>query len=211
MICKVRWLGVLTLRRPFCYNGVQMKRLYILAGANGSGKSTISKVLLPAEEIVYINPDDIAKELNPQDPLSVRILAGRETLRRINALLDEGRSFAIESTLSGSGYVGMIEKAKKFGYDVTIAYVYVDTPDLCLERIKARVLNGGHDVPERDVRRRYERSKVHFVKVYAPLADHWMLYYNGGNDFLLVAHGNGQTEIVAQKKFMTFMEDLCLT
>lgn len=188
-----------------------MKRLYILAGANGSGKSTISKMLLPAEKIVYVNPDDIAKELNPQDPLSVRILAGRETLRRINALLDEGCSFAIESTLSGSGYVGMIKKAKDLGFDVTIAYVYVDTPDLCLERIKVRVLNGGHDVPEGDVCRRYERSKVNFAQVYAPLADHWMLYYNGGNDFLLVAHGNGQTKIIAQEKYKTFMEGLCLT
>ena len=76
------------------------KDLYILAGANGSGKSTISKVLLPGEGIVYINPDDIAREINPADPVAARIEAGCEAIRRIDALLDRGDSFAVESTLS---------------------------------------------------------------------------------------------------------------
>ena len=87
-----------------------MKRLYILAGANGSGKSTISKVLLPSEQLVYVNPDDIAKELNPDNPTAARIEAGRETLRRIDELLTEGESFAIESTLSGNTYVKVLER-----------------------------------------------------------------------------------------------------
>lgn len=186
-----------------------MKRLYILAGANGSGKSTISKVLLPSEGIVYINPDDIARELNPNDPPSAKISAGRETLRRIDESLDKGVSFAIESTLSGAGYVAMVNRARRLGYDVTIAYVYVDSPEFCLERIRVRVLNGGHNVPADDVRRRYDRSKSNFVSLYAPLANHWMLYYNGGNDLLLVAHGNGTTRVVAQDRYDLFMEGLC--
>ena len=186
-----------------------MKQLYILAGANGSGKSTISKVLLPSEGIVYVNPDDIARELNPADPPSAKISAGRETLRRIDELLDKEVSFAIESTLSGAGYVAMVNRAKNLGYDVTIAYVYVDSPEFCLERIRVRVQNGGHDVPADDVRRRYDRSKSNFVSLYAPLANHWMLYYNGGNDLLLVAHGNGSTSVVAQDRYNLFMECIC--
>lgn len=199
----------MTSERKLWYNEGQMKRLFILAGANGSGKSTISKVLLPTEGIVYINPDDIAKELNSINPLASRIQAGKETLRRIHALLDEGQSFAIETTLSGAGYVDIIKEAKECGYDITLAYVYVDTAEFCVERIKARVMNGGHDVPEADVRRRYGRSKANFVSVYAPLVDHWMLYYNGGNELLLVAHRNGQREVVAEDKYEAFMEGVC--
>lgn len=186
-----------------------MKRLYILAGANGSGKSTIAKVLLPTEGIVYVNPDDIAAELNPLNPPAARIRAGRETLRRIEELMVEGASFAIESTLSGTGYVELLKRAKTLGYEITIAYVFVDTADFCLERIRVRVQNGGHDVPADDVRRRYGRSKANFVSVYAPLADHWMLYYNGGNDLLLVAHGNGSSRVVVQERYDSFMEGIC--
>ena len=136
-----------------------MKRLYILAGANGSGKSTISKVLLPSEGIVYVNPDDIAKELNPTDPVSARIEAGRVTLGKINTLLESGDSFAVESTLSGNAYIKMLEQAKVAGYETIIAYVFVDSPEVCIARIAARVKNGGHYVPDEDVRRRYQRSK----------------------------------------------------
>jgi len=186
-----------------------MRRLYILAGANGSGKSTISKVLLPTEGIVYVNPDDIARELNPEDPPAAKIAAGKETLRRIGELLDKGVSFAVESTLSGSAYVEMIKRAKSLGYVVTIAYVFVDSAEFCIERIRIRVQNGGHDVPAADVHRRYGRSKENFVSTYAPLADHWMLYYNGGNDLLLVAHGNGAASVVVQDRYDFFMEGLC--
>jgi len=187
-----------------------VKQFYILAGANGSGKSTVSKVLLPSEGIEYVNPDDIAKELNPQDPPAAKVDAGRETLRRIDELLLKGESFAIESTLSGLGYVRIIRRAKELGYEVIIAYVYVDSPEFCLERIRIRVQNGGHDVPAEDVVRRYARSKQNFVSVYAPLADHWMLYYNGGAELSFVAHGNGTVSVIMRDLYASFTEGLCL-
>ena len=141
-----------------------MKRMFILAGANGSGKSTISRVLLPAEGIVYVNPDDIAMELNPSDPLGVRIEAGRETFRRIDELFERGESFAVESTLSGNAYVKVLQLAKALGYETMIAYVFVDSPEVCIARIAVRVQGGGHFVPDEDVRRRYARSKENFAK-----------------------------------------------
>ena len=186
-----------------------MKRLYILAGANGSGKSTISRVLLPTERIVYVNPDDIAKELKPSDPTAARIDAGKETLCRIDGLLVKGESFAIESTLSGNMYVKVLERAKSLGYETAIAYVFVDSPEICIARIAARVRSGGHFVPDEDVRRRYVRSKENFAKTYMPLVDHWMLYYNGGTDIVLVAHGNGALNIILKERYMAFMEGLC--
>lgn len=186
-----------------------MKRLFILAGANGSGKSTISKVLLPTEHIVYVNPDDIARELNPSDPSAARIEAGKETLRRIDLLLEKGDSFAIESTLSGNMYVKVLERAKSLGYETTIAYVFVDSPEVCIARIAARVQSGGHFVPDEDVRRRYVRSKENFVRVYIPLVNHWMLYYNGGTDIVLAAHGNGMLNVILKERYAAFMEGLC--
>lgn len=93
------------------------KRLYILAGANGSGKSTISKVLLPSEGVVYINPDDIAKELNAADPSKEKIAAGKRAIKMVAAFLENGESFAIESTLSGVGYVKFLKRAKMLGWN----------------------------------------------------------------------------------------------
>ena len=184
-------------------------RLYILAGANGSGKSTISKVLLPSEGLVYVNPDDIAKELRPDNPSAAKIEAGKETLRRISSLFEGCESFAIESTLSGSVYVKVIERAKSLGYDVIIAYIFVDSPDVCIRRIEARMRNGGHFVPAEDVVRRYSRSKYNFVGLYRGMADYWLLYYNGGTDFSLVAHGNGDANIILKERYEAFMEGLC--
>ena len=184
-------------------------RLYILAGANGSGKSTISKVLLPSEGLVYVNPDDIAKELSPDNPSAAKIEAGKETLRRIASLFEKCESFAIESTLSGVVYVKVVERAKLLGYDVILAYIFVDSPDVCIRRIEARMRNGGHFVPAKDVVRRYSRSKYNFVNLYREIVDHWLLYYNGGTDFSLVAHGNGDTNIISKERYEAFMEGLC--
>ena len=104
----------------------------------------------------------------------------------------------------------MIERAKALGYTTTIAYTFVDSAEVCIERIAVRVKNGGHDIPPEDVIRRYGRSKENFVSVYAPIVDHWMLYYNGGDDFVLVAHGNGAVNVVARERYDKFMEGLCL-
>ena len=164
-----------------------MKSLYILAGANGSGKSTVAKVLLPEDGIEYINPDDIAKEINPADLSAVRIQAGKEALKRVADLLERGESFAIESTLSGVAYVKLLERAKQLGYETAIAYVFVDSPEVCIARIATRVRTGGHFVPDEDVRRRYLRSKENFFKTYRKLVDHWTLFCNSGTSLVLVA------------------------
>ena len=183
------------------------KRLYILAGANGSGKSTISKVLLPAESFVYVNPDDIARELNPADPTAAKIEAGKETLRRIDDYLTRGISFAIESTLSGLVYLKVLAKAKSLGYETAVVYTFVDSPEVCIARINARVKAGGHFVPPEDVRRRYVRSKANFVAHYMDAADQWVLYYNGSGEFVLVAHGNGERHVLSKERFEKFLEE----
>ena len=169
--------------------------LYILAGANGSGKSTISRVFLPAEGVAYVNPDDIAKDMDPQFPEKARIAAGREALRRTDDFIRSLTSFAIESTLSGIAYAKTISRARAAGFKVVVIYVFVDSPDVCMARIASRVSRGGHDIPEEDVRRRYWKSKKNFWNVYAPIVDYWMLLYNGESQVVMVAKKNDDGEV----------------
>lgn len=186
-----------------------MKTLYILAGANGSGKSTIAKELLPAENISYVNADDIAQELCPEDMQKVRIQAGKEVHFRIAELVRSGKSFALESTLSGVGHLKTIALAKQNGYKVVIVYTFVDAVETCLERIKARVRNGGHPVPEEDVKRRFLRSRENFWHKYRWESDQWMIYFNGGNDITLVAQQQGaEVEIISENLYTIFKRDL---
>ena len=195
----------------FQYKTKQMEaRLYIIAGANGSGKSTISKVFLPAEGVVYVNPDDIARELCPQKPEAVRIAAGREALRQISDFVGRGVSFAVESTLSGSAYVKALRRAKELGYKTSIIYTFVDSPDVCIARIAARVRKGGHYIPDADVRRRYTRSKKNFWNLYAPIVDYWTLLYNGDAQVVMVARkDNGYgTAVFSDSLFQLFKEGL---
>lgn len=184
--------------------------LYILAGANGSGKSTISKVFLPTQGLVYINPDDIAREICELHPESAKIAAGRETLRRIDSLLSEGVSFAMESTLSGSLYVNMLNRAQQLGYKTSIIYTFVESPEICIARIAARVKKGGHFIPDADVRRRYVRSKKNFFSLYAPIVDYWTLLYNGDSQVVMVARkDNGYgTNVFSDALFQLFKEGL---
>lgn len=187
-----------------------VKELYIIAGANGSGKSTIASVLLSERGIPFVNPDDIARELCPSNLAKARIAAGRLALARTAEFIGRGVSFAIESTLSGRTYLKLLKEAKASGYVVTIAYVFVDSPLVCVKRIGVRVRAGGHYVPDEDVFRRYARSKGNFVNAYRDLADHWLLYYNGGTDLQLVAHGNGTEYVLDPVRNKEFMEGVCL-
>ncbi len=171
------------------------KTFYVLAGANGSGKSTIAQELLQEQKLEYINADDIAKELNPTDISKVKISAGKETKRRIENCFKEKLSFAVETTLSGNNYIKTFEKAKELGYRIILLYTFVDNSKTCIERIKVRVKNGGHPVPDEDVIRRYKRSISNFWNKYKSLADEWLLYYNGNDSSTIVAQQCNREDI----------------
>ena len=156
------------------------KTLYIIAGANGSGKSTLATKLLPAKNLsTFINADEIARELSPEDLTAVRVAAGKKALQTLASLIANGESFAIESTLSGNTLVKTIRQAKERGYQIVLIYAFLPTPQMCIDRIRVRVKRGGHFVPDEDVIRRYARSIQHFWHRYKALADQWDLYYNG--------------------------------
>ena len=153
--------------------------LCILGGCNGAGKTTLARELLPRLGIMrFLNADEIARGLSPLDPSLTAFKAGRLLIEEARGLIAAKASFAIESTLSGKTYVAMIREAKAQGYRFLLHYILIGSAEQAVGRVALRVKIGGHHVPEEDVRRRFERSRKHFMEDYLPLADEWVLWDN---------------------------------
>ena len=168
-----------------------MPNLYIIAGCNGAGKTTASYTVLP--EILdckeFVNADNIAAGISPFNPESVAIEAGRIMLKRINELLDEGADFALETTLSTKSYVSFVKKAQQAGYEVTLLYFWLSSPEMAHDRVAKRVKSGGHDIPIDVIDRRYYRGIKNLVNLYIPICDKWLVMNNVGQTSKLVAQG----------------------
>lgn len=154
-----------------------MKTIYLIAGPNGSGKTTNVKELLNAEPMPFINADDIYAELNQNE--KSHTLAGRKTLNILKEIITKGKSFVLESTLSGISLYNILAKAQSEGYQISISYIFIDKLSLLNSRITLRVLKGGHYVEPKVVKRRYSRSLVNFWLKYRQIANEWTVYNNG--------------------------------
>jgi len=175
--------------------------LVIIGGPNGSGKTTFARSYVKTYPIDILNADDIAKELNPEDMDRAKLSAGREFFRKLHALRSEKKNVLIESTLSGIYLDKLISSFRKEGYEVIMVYVFLYSPKVCIERIKERVLKGGHHVPDIDVIRRYFRSKENFWTNYKNKADKWYLVYNSENKFIEIALGVKNQFFVKHKEY----------
>lgn len=187
------------------------KSLYIISGANGSGKTTFAKNLQEKLKLNFVNADEIAKEIGPNNTTGGEFEAGREFFRQIREEIKNENSFIIESTLSGKYMKRLIEevKAKAKAYTVEIIYIFLEDPKVCIERIKERVLNGGHFVPDEAVIRRFYRSKNNFWNTYKQLADKWFLIYNSElsfKEFCIGAQENYKINDI--DKFNEFIKDV---
>ena len=172
------------------------KILEIIAGPNGSGKTTFAETaLVKRKNSFYINSDKIAAGLTLNGNEYAQYEAGRFMLRQIEDCLKSNRPFSFETTMSGRIWASHIKRAKKQGYKVIVYFVFVKTIELSLKRISNRVKNGGHDIPEDIVRRRFKRTFSNFVNLYAPLADEWYAIDNSINP-IMIAHMKGKKRIV---------------
>ena len=156
--------------------------VYIIAGPNGAGKTTFAREFLPnyAECKNFINADLIAQGVAPFSPEAAAFRAGRLMLEEIDLHAKRNESFGFETTLSGRSYLSLIRNLKQRGYNVHLFFLWIPAVALALRRVRARVLEGGHDVPEVVVRRRFDRSIRNFLVCYRSLADSWMLFDNSG-------------------------------
>lgn len=171
---------------------MDVKKLYIIAGCNGAGKTTASFTILP--EILdckeFVNADEIAKGLSPFQPEKVSFEAGRIMLNRINELLFLNENFAFETTLSTRSYKIKIDEAKAKGYRVTLLFFWLQSIDLAKERVQIRVLEGGHNIDSEVIERRYVRGIKNLFDIYLPIVDGALIFDNS----------EGQHELLADKK-----------
>ena len=172
-----------------------IRRILVIAGPNGAGKTTFAGQYLTQEVNCpeFINADLIARGLSPFDPQGAAFEAGRVMLERIVARVKAGRSFAFETTLSGLMYARHIPEWQAAGYHVKLIFLDLPSVDIALARIRARVAQGGHDVPESVVRRRFGRGLRNFERVYKLLVDSWVLYDNSGPVPRLVDSGGRES------------------
>ena len=174
----------------------QGRRILIIAGPNGAGKTTFAQAFLPNEAAcpVFVNADLIAAGLSPFQPARAAFRAGRLMLEEIRAHVRHGESFAFETTLSGRAYAALIPRWRAAGYRVKLFFLRLPSPELAIARVRQRVKEGGHDVPDTVIRRRFETGMRNFAGLYRPLVDEWALYDNSGPEPILLEEGVNQHE-----------------
>lgn len=178
--------------------------LYIIAGCNGAGKTTASYTILPEmlECKQFINADEIAKGLSPFNPESVAIEAGKLMLQRIDFLLEQRSTFAIETTLATRSYINLVKNAHSKGYQVVLLFFWLSSPEMALERVAKRVKEGGHNIPVETIFRRYWLGIKNLFNLFIPIVDKWMLVDNINNPILIADDRN----IIDKTKFNKIKE-----
>ncbi len=174
-----------------------MPNLYIIAGCNGAGKTTASYTVLP--EMLgckeFVNADEIARGLSPFQPEQVAIEAGKIMLHRINDLIALNADFAFETTLTTRSYVNTIKEARLKNYFVTLVFFSLDSPELAVDRVRNRVKEGGHNIPEEVIRRRYNTGMANLFNLFIPICDYWMLFNNSNDISQIIAEGSTDLEL----------------
>ena len=181
------------------------KKLYVIAGCNGAGKTTASFTILP--DILsckeFVNADEIAKGLSPFQPEKVAFEAGRIMIKRINELLDAEQTFAFETTLATKSYKSKALEAQEKGYVVTLLFFWLKSVEMATDRVKTRVAEGGHDIPIEVIERRYNRGIKNLFDIYLNIVDEALIFDNseGKNQLIASKILDNSVNIVDIKKF----------
>jgi predicted ABC-type ATPase len=167
------------------------KKIIIIAGPNGAGKTSFARTFLPKEAqcLRFINADLIAAGLSPFAPEVAAIKAGRVMLEEIAACVRREESFAFETTLSGLGYLRHIQQWRAQGYLVSLYFLALPNVEAAIARVAERVRQGGHNIPEPVIRRRFIAGLRNFEQHYKAEVDDWTKYNNSGERPVLLEWG----------------------
>jgi predicted ABC-type ATPase len=167
------------------------KRVLILAGPNGAGKTTFAREYLihEADCPMFINADLIADGLSPFAPEKAALRAGRIMLRMMVEAARKGESFAFETTLAGRNYARHISAWRRQGYVVKLHFLALPSAEVAIARVAERVRQGGHDVPEHVIRRRFAAGLENFERIFKPIVNSWIHYDCAGEELLVLEHG----------------------
>ena len=185
------------------------KTLYIIAGCNGAGKTTASYTILPeiwhCQE--FVNADEIAHGLSPLNPSSMAVQAGRIMLQRIEELMKQGVSFSIETTLATRSYVQLVKRAQAEGYTVNLLFFWLESPEMAVQRVAKRVKEGGHDIPEDVIYRRYKLGICNFFNLYKDTVDMWTLVDNASSPRRVIATDEEIKDIELYNKIEAYVNN----
>lgn len=175
---------------------MQDKKLYIISGCNGAGKTTASFNILPdllnCKE--FVNADEIARGLSPFQPEKVSIEAGRLMLKRIEELLNSNQDFSFETTLSTKSFINTIEKAKSKGYYITLIFFWLESVELAKDRVHKRVMEGGHNIEPDVIERRYKVGIKNLFHLYSNKVDSLLIFDNSRPESELIAEKEIESE-----------------
>ncbi len=167
------------------------QQIIIIAGPNGAGKTTFAREFLVKEANcpAFVNADLIAAGLAPFTPERAAFKAGRLMIQEIRGYVDRGESFAFETTLSGRHYARLIREWRDIGYRVKLIFLSLPDSEMAVERVHFRVAQGGHNVPEAVIRRRFYKGLRNFHELYQPIVTDWVYCDNSGEIPILISEG----------------------
>ncbi|MCK5070985.1 MAG: zeta toxin family protein [Desulfocapsa sp.] len=170
------------------------KKIVIIAGPNGAGKTTFAREFLVREAgcPVFVNADLIAAGLSPFQPEQAAFRAGRLMLAEIKDYVQKGESFAFETTLSGRHYARKIREWRSLGYRVKLIFLRLASEEIALDRVRNRVVQGGHNIEQEVIRRRFRKGLINFKELYRDLVNAWVEYDNSGETPKVIAVGENE-------------------
>ena len=187
----------------------QPPQFIIIGGGNGSGKSTSAAFVLPGV-IPYINADEIAKALPEAEGENKDVRASRILLNAMDEYESQNKSFAIETTLASRSLAPRVRRLQQSGYQFHLLFFWLSSPEMNIERVAKRVLNGGHHIPEDVIRRRYVGGLKNLFSLYLPIADLWQVYDNTLTDDmkLVASKENNRPETILLPNTFSRMKEI---